>query len=91
MAAAWQAAIGNVVAGSFFAILQSMTMTGTLIKVGGGLIAVGVVGLAGGTEWARRIHLAKNVHWANRDRWVKLVQVAGLRLGGVEQWAKAKL
>ncbi|KAL0635417.1 hypothetical protein Q9L58_005625 [Maublancomyces gigas] len=86
VAAAWQAAIGNVVAGSCFAMLQSMTMTGTLMSAGGGLIAVGVAGLAGGTEWARRVHWAKNVDWA---------RVAGLRLGGrlggVEQWARAKL
>lgn len=41
MAAGWQAAIGNVLAGSF-ATLQSLTMTGVLTAIGGGIIGGGL-------------------------------------------------
>lgn len=42
-AAAWQASIGNVVAGSLFAVLQSLTMTGVFYWIGSVMIVVGVV------------------------------------------------
>jgi len=47
MAAAWQSAIGNVVAGSTFATLQSMGATGTFVAVqtaGFGTVAAGAAG-----------------------------------------------
>lgn len=42
-AAAWQASIGSVVAGSLFAVLQSLTMTGVLYWIGGVMIFVGLI------------------------------------------------
>lgn len=43
-AALWQSWIGNVVKGSLFAILQSLTMTGVFSTIGEAMIAAGVVG-----------------------------------------------
>lgn len=89
MAAAWQASIGNVVAGSLFATLQSMTMTGTLAAVGGGLIAVGTVGLAGGAEWARGVDWAKSVDWTKGEDWEMWAHAAGLDGSFIEQWGSS--
>lgn len=86
MAAAWQASIGNVVAGSLFATLQSMTMTGTLAAVGGGLIAIGAVGLAGGAEWARGVDWAKSVDWTKGEDWEMWAHAAGLDGSFMKQW-----
>lgn len=47
IAAAWQSSIGSVAAGSLFAILQSMAMSGVFMGVGGVLIAGGLF------EWAK--------------------------------------
>ncbi|KAI5838891.1 hypothetical protein DFP73DRAFT_250006 [Morchella snyderi] len=41
VAAGWQASIGVVAAGSAFAVIQSMAMTGTFTAIGGTLIGVG--------------------------------------------------
>lgn len=41
-AAAWQASIGNVVSGSLFAVLQSLTMTGVFYLIGAVMIIVGL-------------------------------------------------
>jgi hypothetical protein len=46
LAASWQAAIGNVVAGSLFAMLQSMAATGAISLVG--VLASAGLGMAGG-------------------------------------------
>lgn len=89
VAAAWQASIGNVVAGSLFATLQSMTMTGTLVVVGGGLIAVGAAGLAGGVEWARGVDWAKGVDWTNGEHWAQWAEAAGLSGIVMEQWTRS--
>ncbi|KAF3908379.1 hypothetical protein AA313_de0210308 [Arthrobotrys entomopaga] len=52
-AAAWQASIGNVAAGSFFAGLQSISMTGLAPAIGAGIgAAVGLLG-AGVKELSR--------------------------------------
>lgn len=77
VAAAWQASIGNVVAGSLFATLQSMTMNGVLLAAGVGMITVAVAGLAGAVEWA------KGVDWA------KWAEAAGLAGNMMEQWTKS--
>ncbi|KAI5792592.1 hypothetical protein DFH27DRAFT_193058 [Peziza echinospora] len=70
-AAAWQAAIGNVVAGSLFAFLQSVTATGVIMLpvavCGGALVAfclaIGALRMAiikaKFAEWAAKIHAIK--------------------------------
>ncbi|KAL0632624.1 hypothetical protein Q9L58_008472, partial [Maublancomyces gigas] len=44
LAALWQSWIGNVVADSLFAIVQSLAMTGVFDTIGEAMIAAGVVG-----------------------------------------------
>ncbi|KAI5839106.1 hypothetical protein DFP73DRAFT_587771 [Morchella snyderi] len=41
IAAGWQSSIGSVVAGSAFAVIQSMAMTGAFTAIGGALIGIG--------------------------------------------------
>ncbi|KAH8145966.1 uncharacterized protein LAJ45_10108 [Morchella importuna] len=41
IAAGWQSGIGSVVAGSAFAVIQSMAMTGVFTAIGGTLIGIG--------------------------------------------------
>lgn len=89
MAVAWQASIGNVVAGSLFATLQSMTMTGTLVTVGGVLIVVGTAGLAGAVEWARGVSWAKSVDWTKGEDWVTWAHVADLDGSILDQWGSS--
>lgn len=86
VAAAWMASIGNVVAGSLFATLQSMTMTGTLMAIGGGLIAVGVAGLAGAAEWGKGVEWATSVDWTKGGNWAQWVKEAGLEENMARQW-----
>lgn len=43
-AALWQSWIGNVVEGSLFACLQSLTMTGVFDNIGMAMVATGVAG-----------------------------------------------
>lgn len=95
-AAAWQAAIGNVVAGSLLATLQAMTTSGVLMGVGGGLIAVGVVGLVERVDWARGVQWAKSVDWSKGAQWEGWAQAARLdgqvrqQWGGTVEWAKSE-
>lgn len=65
-----------------------MTMTKTLVAVGGGLIAVGVGGLVGGNEWAKGVEWAKNVDWTRGENWAEWMRVARLDNALVEQWGK---
>lgn len=51
IAAGWQAGIGNVVAGSVFATLQSLTMTGVLTSIGGWMIGAGVLSFFASLNW----------------------------------------
>ncbi|KAH8148021.1 uncharacterized protein LAJ45_07785 [Morchella importuna] len=55
IAAAWQSSIGNVVANSFFALLQSMAMSGTFETIGISLIGAGAVGAF--VEWSKSVDL----------------------------------
>ncbi|KAL0639434.1 hypothetical protein Q9L58_001462 [Maublancomyces gigas] len=50
-AAVWQASIGNVVANSLFAVLQSLTMTGVFYWIGSVMVVVGVAILAVARLW----------------------------------------
>lgn len=80
-ASRWQSSIGNVQARSPFAMVQSMSMTGTLMVAGGGMIVAGVVGLGSAVSWGRgsglNLDLAKDVD---------LTQAVGLVRGLIEQW-----
>lgn len=89
MAAAWQSAIGNVVAGSLFATLQSLTMTRQLLLVGGALVVVGAIGMAGAAEWAKGVDWASGVDWVKGADWTEWVKAAGLTGVIVEQWASS--
>lgn len=86
VAAAWMASIGNVVAGSLFATLQSMTMSGTLMDIGGGLIAAGVAGLAEAAEWGKGVQWAMGVDWTNGEDWARWLKEAGLEESMARQW-----
>lgn len=88
MAAAWQAWIGNVVAGSLFATLQSMTMSGVLVAMGGGLVAGSVAGLVGAVEWGKGVDWARSVDWTKGADWAQWAQAAGFVGGMVGQWAR---
>lgn len=75
-------AIGSVEAGSFFAVLQSLAMTGELTAVGGGLIGVGVSGLVGGEVWTRNVERWAGEDWgkagdAVRVEWEKSIEWVG--------------
>lgn len=82
-AAAWQSKIGNVVAGSFFAMLQSLTMTGTLKAVGGELISVGVSRIAGSVAWMKYME-----EWAKQGDWASAPDRAGAEWNKGVEWAK---
>lgn len=82
--------IGSVAAGSFFAMLQSLTMTGTLLAVGGGMIGVGVAGLLGAEACMKHLEgIAKNTDWKNGDpkglEWVKGDEWLNKAMGEVEK------
>lgn len=49
IAAGWQSGIGAVAAGSLFATLQSLAMTGVLTGIGAGLIGTGVLNFLRGS------------------------------------------
>lgn len=51
IAAGWQSAIGSVAAGSAFAIMQSLTMTGLLTSIGGWIIAGGITRFLSTCDW----------------------------------------
>lgn len=51
LAAAWQASIGSVAAGSLFAVIQTVTMTGVMGAIGGGLIGAGIVWSVATCDW----------------------------------------
>ncbi|KAL0639019.1 hypothetical protein Q9L58_001900 [Maublancomyces gigas] len=51
IAAGLQAAIGNVAAGSLFAILQSLTMTGVFTAIGGWTIGAGITRFLSTYDW----------------------------------------
>lgn len=55
IAAGWQAGIGDVVAGSLFATLQSLTMTGVLTSIGGWTIGAGVLRFLASWDWGSAI------------------------------------
>lgn len=86
VAAAWMASIRNVVAGLLFATLQSMTMSGALMAIGGGLIAAEVTGLAGTAEWGKWVQWARGVDWTKGADWAQWVKEAGLEENMARQW-----
>lgn len=51
IAAGWQASLGSVAAGSLFAIMQSLTMTGVLTAIGGGIIGAGMAWCLATRDW----------------------------------------
>ncbi|KAH8148022.1 uncharacterized protein LAJ45_07786 [Morchella importuna] len=59
IAAAWQSSIGNVVSGSFFALLQSMAMSGTFEAIGITVISAGAVGAF--VEWSKSVELQEMI------------------------------
>ena len=68
--------IGSVAAGSFFAMLQSLTMSGVLLAVGGAAIGVGVGGLLGAEACMKHLEgVAKSTDWKkgnpNELEWLK--------------------
>lgn len=63
-AAAWQASLGSVAAGSLFAMLQSLTMSGTLLAVGGCAIFGGSLALIAESGVMNRLtQMAKDTDW----------------------------
>lgn len=61
IAAGWQAMIGNVAAGSLFATLQSLTMTGVLTSIGGWMIGTGVLSFFTGLDWGSAAGMSMRV------------------------------
>lgn len=55
IAAGWQASLGSVAAGSLFAVMQSLTMTGVLTAIGGGIIGGGMAWCLVTRDWKSMI------------------------------------
>ena len=84
------AGIGSVAAGSFFAMLQSLTMNGALLAVGGGMIGIGTAGLMGEVECFNRLQeFAKGTDWKKVDptevEWLKGKEWADKAAGEVRK------
>ncbi|KAI5849271.1 hypothetical protein DFP73DRAFT_540020 [Morchella snyderi] len=77
VAAQWQSIIGNVVARSFFALLQSMSMSGTFEAIGISLIGTGAV--TAFVEWS------KSVEWPELIAgWLRFTQSIGFNPESIE-------
>lgn len=84
-ASRWQSSIGRVQPRSSFAVVQSLSMTGTLMLAGSGMVVAGVIGLGSAVRWGRGLDSGVNLEWAMG---VNSTQANGLVRGLIEKWAE---
>ncbi|KAH0610131.1 uncharacterized protein H6S33_012677 [Morchella sextelata] len=82
IAAAWQSSIGNVVANSFFALLQSMAMSGTFETIGISLVGAGTV--AAFVEWSKGVDFHQLI-----AGWLRFTQSIGFNPESID-WSEGE-